>query len=191
MWFDDLGDVVRVVAVGVAAYVALVVVLRVSGKRTLAKLNAFDLVVTVAFGSVLATALLSRTASLAEVATAFVVLAAAQFVVAALAVRVRSAGRLVRAQPTALVVRGQVDRSRLVAERVSMADLRAALRQAGLASVEDALVVVLETDGSLSIVPSGARAGEALDDVRGWRPAPCEPDDDGTRRDRPAGEEYG
>lgn len=173
MWFDEFADVARVVAVGLAAYVALVAVLRVSGKRTLAKLNAFDLVVTVAFGSVLATALLDGAASFAEVAVAFVVLAGAQFVVAALAVRVPPVGRLVRAQPTALVVRGQVEQSRLLAERVSMADLRGAVRQAGLASVGDAFAVVLETDGSLSVVPSGAAAGaaDALEGVRGWRRA--------------------
>ncbi|MBA3959135.1 MAG: DUF421 domain-containing protein, partial [Chloroflexi bacterium] len=54
----------RTVVVGLLAYVALIGTLRISGKRTLAKLNAFDLVVTVAFGSVLATALLSPDVSL-------------------------------------------------------------------------------------------------------------------------------
>ena len=45
--------------VGVLAYVALVFLLRISGKRTLSKMNAFDFVVTVALGSTLATILLS------------------------------------------------------------------------------------------------------------------------------------
>lgn len=58
MWFDAWGDVGRVVAVGTAAYVTLVVLLRVAGKRTLAQLNAYDFVVTVAFGSTLASILL-------------------------------------------------------------------------------------------------------------------------------------
>jgi hypothetical protein len=43
MWFDDLGDAMRVLVLGAASYAVLVIVLRVSGKRTLAKLNAFDL----------------------------------------------------------------------------------------------------------------------------------------------------
>ncbi|MDN6351638.1 MAG: hypothetical protein L0J69_08220 [Yaniella sp.] len=51
MWFESWSEIFRVVAVGAAAYVTLVIVLRVSGKRSLAKLNAFDLVVTVALGS--------------------------------------------------------------------------------------------------------------------------------------------
>ena len=44
------GSVVRTVIVGVPAYVLLIVILRASGKRTLAKMNAFDLIVTVALG---------------------------------------------------------------------------------------------------------------------------------------------
>jgi hypothetical protein len=46
--FDDFEGVLRTLLVGVAACFALVVVLRSSGKRTLSKMNAFDLVVTVA-----------------------------------------------------------------------------------------------------------------------------------------------
>ncbi len=45
MLFDGWSDVVRVLAKGAASYVVMVAVLRVSGKRTLAKFNAFDLVV--------------------------------------------------------------------------------------------------------------------------------------------------
>lgn len=59
MWFDSWSDLARVLAVGASAYVTLVVVLRAAGKRTLAKLNAFDLIVTIALGSTLATILLS------------------------------------------------------------------------------------------------------------------------------------
>lgn len=59
MWFDTWSDLLRIVVVGSAAYVTLVLVLRFSGKRTLAKLNAFDLAVTIALGSALATVLLS------------------------------------------------------------------------------------------------------------------------------------
>lgn len=57
--FDGLAGIVRTVGIGAAANLLLIVFLRVSGKRTLSKMNAFDLVVTVALGSTLATVLLS------------------------------------------------------------------------------------------------------------------------------------
>ena len=53
MFFNSWYDLFRVVVVGTLAYAALMVILRTSGKRTLAKLNAFDFIVTVALGSTL------------------------------------------------------------------------------------------------------------------------------------------
>ena len=66
MLFDSWAGVGRTIVVGILAYIALVSLLRVSGKRTLSKMNAFDLVVTVALGSTLATILLSKDVALAE-----------------------------------------------------------------------------------------------------------------------------
>lgn len=66
MLFQGWAGLLRTLAVGVLAYSALVVVLRVSGKRTLSKMNAFDFVVTVALGSTLASTLLSKGVALAE-----------------------------------------------------------------------------------------------------------------------------
>ena len=66
MWFHSWESIGRTVISGVVTYGALIMFLRVSGKRTLAKLNAFDLVVTVALGSTLSTVLLSKEVPLSE-----------------------------------------------------------------------------------------------------------------------------
>lgn len=50
----DMRGLVRILMVGIGGYAALIGVLRLSGKRTLSKMNAFDLIVTVALGSTLA-----------------------------------------------------------------------------------------------------------------------------------------
>jgi len=73
-FFTGWQPIVRVLVIGTAAYVALVAVLRVSGKRTLSKLNAFDLVVTVAIGSTFASILTSKDLALAEGVTALALL---------------------------------------------------------------------------------------------------------------------
>ncbi len=52
--------------VGNLAYVALIIFLRVSGKRTLSKWNAFDFVVTIALGSILASVVVSKDLVLVE-----------------------------------------------------------------------------------------------------------------------------
>lgn len=87
MFFDGWNGIARTLVVGMLAYLGLVVMLRLSGKRTLSKLNAFDLVVTVALGSILATILLSREVPLADGLVAFVLLIALQFAVTWTSVR--------------------------------------------------------------------------------------------------------
>ena len=53
MFFDSMHDLWQVFLVGTLAYIGCIVMMRLSGNRTLSKLNSFDLVVTVAFGSTL------------------------------------------------------------------------------------------------------------------------------------------
>jgi len=74
MLFQNWSGIVRTLLVGTLAYVTLVLFLRISGKRTLAKLNAFDLVVTVALGSTLSAILLQESIALAEGAAALALL---------------------------------------------------------------------------------------------------------------------
>ncbi|WP_319001061.1 hypothetical protein [Halomonas sp. SBBP1] len=86
-FFNGWGNLLRVIIVGVLAYAALVVFLRISGNRTLSKMNAFDLIVTVALGSTLATVLLSKDVALAEGAVAMALLISLQFIITWFSVR--------------------------------------------------------------------------------------------------------
>ena len=100
MFFDDWTGLGRVLIVGTLAYAALVLFLRISGKRTLTKLNAFDFIVTVALGSTLATVLLSESVALAEGALAMALLIALQFAITWLSVRAPWFRALVKSEPT-------------------------------------------------------------------------------------------
>lgn len=106
MLFQRWSDLGHVLATSLLVYPILVLVLRVSGKRTLAKMNAFDLVVTVALGSTLATILLSADVSLAEGVLALVLLVGLQLAVAWMSVRVGWFRRTLKASPALLVHRG-------------------------------------------------------------------------------------
>ncbi len=132
------------------AYTALVTLLRVSGKRTLSKMNAFDFVVTVALGSTLATVLLSQDVALAEGITAFAVLIGMQWIIAWLSVRSQIVSRLVKFEPRLLVYNGSLLHDAMHAERVVEAKVLAAVRQHGSASLDALDAVMLETDGSFT-----------------------------------------
>jgi len=167
MFFDSWHGLLRTLMVGVLGYLGLVVFLRAFGKRTLAKLNAFDLVVTVALGSTLASMILSRDVALAEGVLALVVLIGLQFAVTWTSVRVGWIRRAVRSEPTLLLHRGKMLTSAMERQRVTEGELLAAVRSSGSASLESVEAVVLETDGSLSIVspPEKGQAATSLNDV--------------------------
>lgn len=168
MWFESWAALTRVLLVGAAAYVWLVLVLRLSGKRTLAKLNAFDLVVTVALGSTLATIVLSEDVAWAEGALAVALLVTLQFVVALVAARVPGGRNAITARPTLLMSDGVMIDDALTKERVSQAEVRQAIRASGGGDIADVAAVVLETDGSLSVITSSRLGrGSALEDVHG------------------------
>jgi uncharacterized membrane protein YcaP (DUF421 family) len=82
--------------------VGLVLVLRVTGKRTLSKMNAFDLIVTVALGSALANTMLSKSTPLAEGLAGMTLLVLLQFAVTWASVRSEALQGLVKAQPAIL-----------------------------------------------------------------------------------------
>jgi uncharacterized membrane protein YcaP (DUF421 family) len=170
MFFNSWMDLLRVLIVGVLAYVGLVFMLRVSGKRTLSKMNAFDLVVTVALGSTLATVLLSKSVALVDGLLAFLLLIALQFVVAWLSVRSKKVQQLVKARPTLLFYEGQFLHEALIHERVAEDEVRAAIRAQGIASLANVAAVVLETDGTFTTLQqSGAANKSALKGVRGYQ----------------------
>ena len=155
MFFGTWAALGRVLVIGPLAYTALVLLLRVSGKRTLTKLNAFDLVVTVALGSTLATVLLSKSVSLAEGVFALALLIALQFAITWAAARSERVQRLVKAEPTLLLHRGRFLDGAMRAQRVTRAELLAVLRASGVAEPGAVAAVVLETDGSFSVLSDG------------------------------------
>src|SRR5690554_410328 len=85
--------------VAIGAYAAIVVVLRLAGKRVLSKWNAFDFVVTVALGSSLATTILSNQTSLLQGITAFMTLASLQVLITFLSTRFGVFESFVKARP--------------------------------------------------------------------------------------------
>ena len=169
MFFESWFGLIRVMVVGVLAYLALIFWLRISGKRTLSKWNAFDFVVTVALGSTLATVLLSKDVALVEGVLAFLVLIGLQYIITSLSVRYSVVQRIVKAEPALLFSRGQFLHETLKSQRVTESEVRAAVRDSGIGAIEDVAAVVLETDGSFSVMRTTEnRSRSALADVAGY-----------------------
>jgi uncharacterized membrane protein YcaP (DUF421 family) len=165
MFFDGWAPIVRTLVLGLLAYVSLVVLLRVSGKRTLSKMNAFDFVVTVALGSTLASVLTSKSVSLVQGVMALALLILMQLVSTFLAVRSDWYQRLIKAQPTLIYFRGEFLEDAMRKQRITREEILAAMRQQGAAVPEDVDAVVLETEGSLSVLRQNASSPDSLEQL--------------------------
>lgn len=168
MWFDSWSDIVRVGISTAAIYIVLLLILRLVGKRSLAKLNIFDLVVTVALGSTLASIMLSKDVSITEGAMAFAVLCGLQWFVAWISLRVTWFKRLIRSDPRMLLHNGKFLDRAMRDERIMRIEVMASVRKSGYADLEDIAAVVLETDGEFSVIPkSQAKTRSALEPIPG------------------------
>lgn len=145
-------ELLRIVVAGVCVYIGLIFLLRISGKRTLSKWNSFDFVVTVAFGSTFATALLTKGISVIEAALAFSVLIGLQYMVTWLSVRFNFFHRLVKSKPSIIFSHGRFLEREMKKKRVTKSEIIAAIRANGYGSFKDIDAVVLETDGSFSVI---------------------------------------
>lgn len=158
MFFKDWDGILRTLVVGVLTYACLVLFLRVSGKRTLAKLNAFDLVVTVALGSTFSAILVQQSVPMAQGVTALALLVVMQFAVTWASVRSARFARLIRSEPRLLLRHGTPCPGAMRAERITEDEMLSAVRAAGGRNLEAAEAVILESDGTLSVVLSPPRS---------------------------------
>lgn len=163
--FQGWAPILRTAIGTTLTYVALVIMLRVAGPRTLAKWYAFDLIVTVALGSTFANSVLSGNISVAQSLIGFFILIGLQFIVAFSVAHWSQLRVIVNPQPTLLLLRGKFVHDAMRRQRVAEADVRAAIRHQGIDRVEDVGAVVLEADGTFSVIKQLGSGASALADI--------------------------
>jgi uncharacterized membrane protein YcaP (DUF421 family) len=152
MFFHSWSDIGRVVIVSTIVFVLVVAMLRVVGQQALAKMSGFDVVFTVTLGSVVATVVVTHDITVTEGFAALATLLGLQEITRWFQSRFLPVHHLVRQPPRLLLWDGQLLEDRLRDSSVSADEIRAAVRKAGLSSLSDARVVVLENDGVWSVV---------------------------------------
>ncbi len=163
-------SIAHTLVAGTLSYFGLIVWLRVSGKRTLSKWNSFDFVVTIALGSLLASVLLTKTVSFVQVMLAIGLLVSFQFILTWLSVRSSVVQNLIKAKPTLLLFKGEFIESLRMQERVAKGEILSAIRLSGGSSLADIDAVILETDGSFSVIKDlDITQATALRDVQGFK----------------------
>jgi uncharacterized membrane protein YcaP (DUF421 family) len=155
-----------------AMYVFLLVVFRIVGKRTLAQITPFDMVLLLVIAESTQQALVGQDYSITNAVLVIVTLVGIDIALSRWRQHSRRVGAILDDVPVVLVERGRPIKAHLDRERVDEADIMEAARlRQGLERMEQIKYAVLETDGEISIVP--------------WRPEPGAGPGSGRRREGP------
>ena len=155
MFFHSWAGIGRVMLSSVVVFAIIVALLRIVGQQALAKMSGFDVVFAVTLGSVVGTVVITRDVPIAEAIAALVTLLGMQEATRFFQSRSLRVHHAVRQPPRVLLWDGSLLEDRLRASSVSADEIRAAVRKAGLRSLADARIVVLENDGEWSVVAKG------------------------------------
>lgn len=133
-------------------YWFLWLVLRGSGKRSLAQLTTLDLLVIVVIGDVVQQGITQEDMSVTGAALAVAVIVLWTLISDRIARSSPRFSRVVNGEPVVLIHHGQLRRDRMRAEHVSLDDLREAAREKGIGSLDSVALCVMEADGTFSFV---------------------------------------
>ncbi|WP_409250641.1 DUF421 domain-containing protein [Bacillus sp. SCS-153A] len=150
--FDGWRNLIRAVIMCLLAYPFLLFLLRLFGRRTLAHVNMFDFIITITYGAILSTILTNDKVTLAEGAVILFMLTLLQLLIAKLTVKSKRVTDLIKASPSYIFYEGQFYKKEMGKHRILIEDLRMKIRNEGLSSFERVEAIVLEGDGSISII---------------------------------------
>lgn len=150
--FDSTETILRTLTIGIMAYFAIVIIIRISGKRSLTQLNAFDLVVTVALGSILSSIIINKDVTITQGIAAFLVLITLQYIITKIAVNTNLINKFIKSTPVMLFYNGEFHYDNMKKERVVETESKQAIRSNGNGGLSDVRAVILETSGSLSVI---------------------------------------
>jgi uncharacterized membrane protein YcaP (DUF421 family) len=145
----------------VAVYVVLLVLLHLTGKRQLAQLNSFDLVVLLLLSNVVQNAIIGDDLSLAGGVLGAVILLAANWLLVRFAFMSPKFGKAIQGGATVVATNGRPDLAELRRLGITSEELVAGLRRQGL-ELEDTEQVMLEPEGTFNATP---KPKPSLDDV--------------------------
>jgi uncharacterized membrane protein YcaP (DUF421 family) len=150
-------------------YAFLIIGLRLLGKRELGQLSLYDLVMVIILGNAVQNAMINNDNTLGGGLVAGGVLLALNWSLNRVINRSRRAERFLVGEPILIVHDGKPIRDRLRREGITMDQLGTALREHGIDDLSQVHLAVLESDGTISVVPSGSSVLKTRRHYRGLR----------------------
>lgn len=145
------GALVAIVISTFALFISIIILVRISGKRSFSKMSSFDFASTIAIGSVIASGMLLKEVTVIKTLVALTCIFALQSLIAYL-MRYTSFQKIVDNQPLLLMEDSKILYENLKKAHVTERDLRAKLRKANVVHLSQVKAVVLERTGDLSVL---------------------------------------
>jgi uncharacterized membrane protein YcaP (DUF421 family) len=153
MWTQTIGHWWEFIARGIIVYFFLIVLLRLTGKRQIGQMAPFDLVLLLVLSNALQNAMTGGDNSLMGGMISALTLVATNWVVGLVTYKSKRMEALVEGRPEVLIHNGKLFEKALHHTQITHHELMTALREAGCATVEDVRGALLETDGTISVIP--------------------------------------
>jgi uncharacterized membrane protein YcaP (DUF421 family) len=153
----DWQGVIKIALAAPVMYLAVIVFIRFAGKRSTSQMNNFDWIVTVAIGSMTASGILLKDISVLDALLAIFMLLVFQYIMTKAIFNSAAISDIVKAEPAVLVRKGQYLKDAMRRERVTEAEIMAAVRESGLINIQECRWVILETDATFSVIKDDSR----------------------------------
>ena len=144
----------------IVVYLFILAGFRIAGKREVGQLAPFDFALVLLIANSVQNAMVGPDTSLVGGLVAACVLLLVNWGLGRLAASNRAVERLVRGEARILISRGHLYEESLKKEGISHRELLQALRESGCATVQDCRLVVLEVDGTITVIPKKETAHE-------------------------------
>lgn len=137
----------------IIVYFFLIVGLRLAGKRELAQLNPFDLIVILLLSNTVQNAIIGDDNSVTGGLIGAGTLLAVNYLVNWFLYRHEKAQHIFEGQPEVLIEHGKIKTGKLKEEFITFEELERAAREQGYASLDEIESAILEPNGAISFVP--------------------------------------
>lgn len=151
-YWDGWDPIVHTVVTLLCGYIALLVLLRISGARTMAAMTPLDFIIAVTIGSAFGRMLTAADVPLSQAVVTLVLLVLLQWVLAWIRARSPKLRRLVDTSPVLVYYQGDFQRLAMRRHQLVEEDVHTAVRQSGRGSLAGVSAVVLEKNGALEVV---------------------------------------
>lgn len=153
LFFDSQQTLLRMVISAVVVYISIVLLHKVSGKRSTSQLNNFDWVVTVMIGSIGASTIILNNVPIIEGMASITTLLTLQYLVTKYASLSPEFAKNILSEPRVVFYQGQFLPEAMREERLTRQEIECAMRSEGIHDYEDVAAVIFESDAKLTVVP--------------------------------------